>query len=73
MRLSEDVTRAYEKGYNAGYRAGLVDGNPFIVMAKDFTKIADAVCERLQDPKFIEYLKKYKDDEKTDSGLLEED
>ena len=73
MRITEDMRTAYEKGYNAGYKDGLKDGNPFITIAENVSKALESVTERLNDPEFLEFLIKYKEGDKTDSGLLEEE
>ena len=73
MRITDDMRMAYEKGYNAGYREGLKDGNPFNQMAENVSKAMNSIAERLTDPEFLEFLIKYKEGDKTDSGLLEDE
>lgn len=73
MRITDDMKMAYEKGYNAGYREGLKDGNPFTGLAEAITKVVDSMSEAMKDPEFLAMITASRDDDKTDSGLLEDE
>ena len=51
-------------GYMQGYLQGLHDGNPFNKIADAAANMTKVICDRMNDPAFIEALKKTKEIEK---------
>jgi hypothetical protein len=57
----------YDEGYNAGYKQGLHDGNPFIAIAEAATKVTNSLVKTFADPAFQEACRKYVEEQKKDS------
>lgn len=67
MKKTRRYRGAYKEGKKAGYIQGYVqglhDGNPFNKIADAAANMAKVICDRMNDPAFIEALKKSKGNE----------